>query len=362
MKRPSESSSRLLELDALRGIAAFSVMIFHYAMESGPAAMKAGFRLGVTGVDLFFIISGFVILMTLEKTRHWKDFVVSRLSRLYPAYWAALSVTALFTLLWLLLEGGVVIESPLYNDNLLIQYLVNLSMLQRFVRVMDLDDVYWTLAVELVFYGFMLLVFLLGRLRQIEWIGLGMLLAGALHGTLMEGISPLVYKLVNYFLPLANHFPMFFAGILFFRMRKEKISPLRYALVGLCFLVQPLLFDDGGKSRDFVSLLDYCIMLGVYLLIFLLYTRNLLGWVVNRVTLFFGHISYVLYMLHQVVGVIVIPRLLAKYAGMSYWAVALLISMPFIIGMSWLIHRYVEKPALRSIRNWYQQREALPVA
>ena len=58
---------RLLELDALRGIAAMMVVLFHLTMNT--AIEKFGFRYGVTGVDLFFIISGFVIFLTLNKSR-----------------------------------------------------------------------------------------------------------------------------------------------------------------------------------------------------------------------------------------------------------------------------------------------------
>jgi peptidoglycan/LPS O-acetylase OafA/YrhL len=84
---------RLLELDALRGIAAIAVVCFHLGLSYQEESHKI-FNLGVTGVDLFFIISGFVILMTLEKTKNWQDFIISRASRLYPVYWVCVSLTA----------------------------------------------------------------------------------------------------------------------------------------------------------------------------------------------------------------------------------------------------------------------------
>lgn len=55
-------SNRYTELDALRGIAALMVVFFHFTMDRPQGQM--GFKLGVTGVDLFFIISGFVIFMS----------------------------------------------------------------------------------------------------------------------------------------------------------------------------------------------------------------------------------------------------------------------------------------------------------
>ncbi|MEO6102106.1 MAG: acyltransferase family protein [Pseudoxanthomonas sp.] len=54
-----------------------------------------GFPAGNYGVNLFFHISGFVIFMTLERSRNAMDFMVSRCSRLYPAYWTGLAVAAI---------------------------------------------------------------------------------------------------------------------------------------------------------------------------------------------------------------------------------------------------------------------------
>ena len=67
-------SNRLQELDALRGIAALMVVLFHFTM--GRQEANLGFKLGTTGVDLFFIISGFVIFMSLSKVKNSKDFIM----------------------------------------------------------------------------------------------------------------------------------------------------------------------------------------------------------------------------------------------------------------------------------------------
>src|SRR5689334_5092656 len=91
-------SKRLLELDALRGIAVLGVMFFHYTTlymsAYDPTPTLFDFCFGQHGIHLFFIISGFVIYMTLEKSSPM-DFIVSRFSRLYPAYWAGILLTSL---------------------------------------------------------------------------------------------------------------------------------------------------------------------------------------------------------------------------------------------------------------------------
>ena len=101
MHKEASPSSRVVELDALRGIAALAVVAFHYTTQYGQqyghtTPLGFGFPPGNYGVNLFFLISGFVIFMTLERARSAMDFVVSRFSRLYPAYWAAMALTCIF--------------------------------------------------------------------------------------------------------------------------------------------------------------------------------------------------------------------------------------------------------------------------
>ncbi len=80
--------------------------------------------------------------MSLERTKRSLDFVVGRFSRLYPAYWAAVILT--FTILSITSSPG---KGPSWS-----KALINLTMLQVFFNVGDLDGVYWTLGVELSFY------------------------------------------------------------------------------------------------------------------------------------------------------------------------------------------------------------------
>jgi peptidoglycan/LPS O-acetylase OafA/YrhL len=157
---------------------------------------------GARGVQLFFIISGFVIFMTLERTRSAMDFVVSRFARLYPAYWAAMYFTI-----------AVVLISPVanYEPESLTQVLANITMWHSLFRIPHVDGAYWTLYVELWFYVSMLVLFVTGRLRQIE-LWLLVALAGAWMwwlGILLHGdygwsfrLSTAIHKFGNvYFTP-----------------------------------------------------------------------------------------------------------------------------------------------------------------
>src|SRR4051794_13926088 len=169
-----DSRNRLAELDVLRGVAVLMVLAFHYTTRFGQlfphAASGASFALGAYGVQLFFIISGFVIVMTLDRSERAADFVVARFSRLYPAYWAAILATT--TVLWCL-------AGPLKPANAH-ELAANITMVHGFFKVPSVDGVYWTLQVELLFYAAALAVFAAGLLRRVHLLALAWLALSAL--------------------------------------------------------------------------------------------------------------------------------------------------------------------------------------
>jgi peptidoglycan/LPS O-acetylase OafA/YrhL len=154
---------RYHEIDLLRFLAALSVVLYHYTFRGFTAdnmsplefsELAAVFRYGYLGVNLFFIISGFVILLT-AMNRSATGFVESRVIRLFPAYWFCASFTFLVTL---------TLGAPRFSVTVP-QYLVNLTMIHEVFGVTSLDGVYWTLLIELKFY---FLVWILVLLRQIR--------------------------------------------------------------------------------------------------------------------------------------------------------------------------------------------------
>ena len=97
----SMKNTRVNEIDLLRFFAALAVVFFHYsfrgyaadAMSIMPYPLLASLsKYGYLGVELFFMISGFVILMTAANGS-LRSFAISRIVRLYPAFWACCTVT-----------------------------------------------------------------------------------------------------------------------------------------------------------------------------------------------------------------------------------------------------------------------------
>lgn len=145
--------NRLEYLDALRGIAAFSVCIHHTLgrlYETLPPAHpfhalieENAFNqidLGRFGVVLFFLISGFIIPKSLKPGVPIQKFVVGRLFRLYPAYWVA-CLLILVTLPYIGIE-------PISVG----QFFANLTMVPAFFRKSYISGIFWTLFIEILFY------------------------------------------------------------------------------------------------------------------------------------------------------------------------------------------------------------------
>ena len=153
----SRDKSRIPELDLLRFLAALAVVIYHYGLPADvgqPIARVTEF--GFLGVQLFFMISGFVILWTATNKTP-AEFVISRLSRLYPTFWVAVLLTA----------ASLYVLRGTFNPGVV---LANLTMVPGPLRQPMLDKVYWTLVIEIKFYGLILCLLLARQLAQFQQI------------------------------------------------------------------------------------------------------------------------------------------------------------------------------------------------
>lgn len=340
MSKPTESALRIAEIDALRGIAAIAVMLFHYTTriaELYPMGEDAvfDFRHGHFGVNLFFIISGYVIFMTLHRTRQPMDFVVSRFSRLFPAYWFAVGLTFLVTY-WLGLPG---------KEVTIAEAVANLIMIHGFFRIPHVDGVYWTLEVELLFYAGMFALYRLGWLKHIH-LALWSLLAVRLayHFAAILGGVELSWT-VSRFLILAQ-IPWFAIG------------------VGIYLLLHPRESADSNRSILLVagSLLTLAttasiaiaLLTGLMAIVVYAAAAQKLPWLGNSVMVWLGAISYTLYLLHENIGWSVLLRL-------RDWGVprdlGIVLAIVLSLTLATLATKWVERPSMAWIRQQYKKRK-----
>lgn len=336
MVRENSPSVRVVELDALRGIAAVAVMAYHYTTRYTEQIGHAGgmpldLLAGKYGVQLFFLISGFVIFMTLERTRNAMDFVVSRFSRLFPGYWSALAITSL-----VVYSIGLPLQQLPLRD-----WALNLTMVQEFLGGEHLDGSYWTLQIELFFYAQMLLWYMLGLLKRIHWIIAGWLVLAAIEGVCEKHGWHFSYVLRE--LLILRFIPFFAMGILFYRIRQHPGEwPLNAAMIALC------LFAIGiGERPVFLLVGTICCA------IFIAFTLGWLRFLNVRFFAWLGTLSYSLYLIHQAIGFAVIYRL-EQLGVQSLAACGAAVAVAF--GLAMLLSYGVERPAMRWIRSEWKRR------
>ena len=306
------TAHRYPELDALRGFAAVGVVIFHLSMPHiNPGTFSRYF---LTGVDLFFIISGFVIPFSINHVRSGQEFVRNRFVRLYPVYWVCLSLSVLLRLV-----SGQLLQPNDTISHFLGQYAVNLTMLQYYFKVPDMEDPYWSLSIELMFYVVIFQIFKWKKLAKAEPILLSLVLLKAVLLALMQyvrsDIAITCILKVEYYFPLINFLPLFLMGLVFYKMRSEGATLFRYLTLLCCFAVQNATYSQQTILSIFaVSRVEYAIIIAVYMLTFQLFVLGKLSFIVNGFTLFLGRISYTLYLFHQFISLnILLPFFMDRW-------------------------------------------------
>ncbi|MEO8152856.1 MAG: acyltransferase [Rhizobacter sp.] len=336
----ASASHRLHGVDALRGLAAVMVVLFHfttrYSQKFGHLSEPAfSVPWGNLGVNLFFMVSGFVIFMTLDRVSRPMDFVVSRFSRLYPAYWVAAALT--FLVLTVFPELGRTLS--------LRQALSNGLMFEGLFGVPPIDGAYWTLEVELLFYwGMFILANSIGLERPWRWLGvwLGVSLAYGVAGRV--GVN-FPYVVTNFL--ILPYLPYFALGMLLYL--RFKGAPFRWQVEG---------------ALGALALLDIALIDPLFRLVFAIgFVASFYAFVfVPRVASSrtvalmarLGAISYPLYLLHENIGWTVIHRLEAQGFGTN---AAIALACIMALAGATALHFAVELPAMNAIRRWYKARQ-----
>lgn len=335
----SQPVDRLLEFDVFRGLAALSILIYHYTARFDELYGHApGVLLTSSGpyggIDMFFVMSGFLMLGILQRTRHGLDFVVSRASRLYPGYWVGVLVT--FTALSLFPLPG--------REVTLSEAVANLTMLSVFLGVPYVDGVYWTLSLNICFYAIMLVLYQARQLERVELIS-AIWMCGTVGAHLLKVELPLVVQVAT----LSQYAHLFIAGMIIYRTTQRGFTFGRGVLLTSC--VAAAWYIHGARF----GLLD-----GAIVLIVLATVRGWFRWIVFKPLVFLGTISYSLFLIHQNVGYILMREAYAH--GLNPY-VGLALATGLMIGVATVVTFYVELPAMQLARQWYKRfRDRLIVA
>ncbi len=327
-----KAKERIFELDALRGIASLLVVIFHLLMNSNGLT----FNIGSTGVDLFFMISGFVIYNSIDNESKPIAFIKSRFIRLFPIYW----VVVIFT--FILIRIAFYLDFPNIELTSIKDFFINLTMIQYYFKVKDIDGPFWTLILELNFYVLVLFLF---RFRVKIPILFFIFTVIVFVCELFISPDNKYYQSILFNFPLFKWIPLFSAGILFYKIYKKEIQlAIGLTMLLICYGIQIFIFYQFHSLSDetFISFNQHLLSTSIYFLLFSLLVTNKLKFISNKATLFLGRISYPLYLIHQFISISIIIPFCNQYLGINYYISSFLICLPLILILSFLFHKYIE--------------------
>ena len=309
-------------IDILRGLASISVAFYHVSCGNinfmSDNLFKSIVSWGWLGVEVFFVISGFIIPYSLWKSNfilseHWYKFISKRVIRIDPPYFISIILTIG---LWYLssLSPGFKGISPDINFG---QIAAHIGYVVDFIGSSWIQPVYWTLAIEFQYY--LLIMLVVGFLISNNWTRRFVLLLLIFSPFLVSG------KYIVF-----HWFALFSLGISAFLFSAQKINFPEFLLFTLLGLI--ICAFEMGIPETIAGLIS---------VIFILKIKKKFIEPFH----FLGKISYSLYLIHIPIGGRII-NICVRFADDFYLqllGIFCALSCSLIFG--WLFYEYVEKPS-----------------
>lgn len=307
---------RITNIDILRGIAALSITFFHLTGNSNLSeTLKESGKYGYLGVEIFFVISGYIIPFSMQKMNYKRKYffklLLKRVVRIHPPYLVMLIMT-------LLLIYVTNIPLPTYPS-----LLAHVFYLNDILSLEWISPIFWTLALEFQFY---ILIGLFYSLLIDK-------------STFFSSLFIVFILLSSFILPssfLPHYFGFFALGIVLFRFQLGKTSILHFWMLNLTITLF-ILYNNGGLEG----------LIAILTVIFICYFPALKHSIVKSCLVWLGTISYSLYLIHWEVGrgFIAISRhipIIAQQEGMR-----VLIGIIASLFFAWLFYMLIEFPSVK---------------
>lgn len=342
-KEKHDPNKRLVFLDSIRGIAALAVFFQHsgeHLWSDFETFTHNSFNFGKFGVVIFFLTSGFIIPLSLEKGKSVIRFWLGRFFRLYPLYW-----TSLFIFLLLYLIGFNSALSKNFQTALVRNFLISISMLQDFVRFPQAQGHYYTLSLELAFYVACTVLFLL-KLHKKSYLSAWVVLGVMLFSNVLVPVK------IERRLPMAGMFDILsmFVGTVFYRyysslISKSQLVRLLVVVAGVTIVgvyINYVLY----KKQDYTDQFTFSAVMLPWVLGYIFFIGAFTFRNINFPSLFswLGKISYSVYLLHPVF-LIITPPVNYKFISLSI----MLAGTPILSTFTYYL---IEKPMISRGRSF----------
>ncbi len=312
-------------LDLLRGLAALGVVLFHFSNSTLPTIkpnyLTNLFFYGQYGVQVFFVISGFVIPYSMYRANYhptnYFKYLLKRFVRICPPSYVAILLTFILYFSAIIIVNRPIdgMQWPGVNFN---SILGNLTYTVPYLNTDWFNPVFWTLAIEFQFY------ILIGLLLPIITARKDYLIA-------LSFIAILLLGYINYF-SFFKYGSFFVLGMILF-LRKEALSSNSLLLV-LTFLSFVFCFHQNNLAEFLFGLLSFVV-------IFLEFNPD------YRITNHLGKISYSLYITHSAIGLmaeIVLKRIIPIHGSDIGKIIMLGIYTIIVIIFATIFYKLIEKP------------------
>jgi peptidoglycan/LPS O-acetylase OafA/YrhL len=353
-------ANRLAFADLLRGLAAFVVVIGHFTIVYGGrpdlvaqftmaepipvipmhplyAAVYSKFNAALVGLAAFFLISGFVIPMSLDRET-LPTFFIRRFFRIFPTYWVALGLGL----------AAIFISAAFWNKPVThsgFDYFANALLIADFFGKFDILSVIWTLEIEIKFY--LLAPLFHATLRRGSLAGLFAWGVGLnlVYGALIWNCSTDLMTcwgtkgFVTRFIWEFMFITFMLIGTVIYAHYRGLIGNMQ-ALAGVAVMLGCFVISGNISSfQAFFEFGGFAWALGVFGALYVLRDHIRL----SRPFRFLADVSYPLYVVHPLVGYVVMR--LSMQGGAPYW-LALPFALAAVLALAWVIHFYVEAPSM----------------
>jgi len=346
------SAQKINSIQALRAFAVVSVVFVH-SFSSHTGILSTFYQLshwGAIGVDLFFVISGFIMTMILPaytRNNNSKTFILKRLIRVLPMYWLVSFFIGLVNF-----KNGTLTFPTFFKSVLLF------PVFDKKEIIFAVIPQGWTLSYELYFYLVIYLILLSTVGQKLKVIFITLLISASVGYFNHADLSILRF----FTSPLLYEFALgITVGIIYFYVRDfpHNIASLKkysvaLVIIGTCCMLATIVTGFGNiylaeyVTSENATALQRIVLWGIPSAIFVLgIVLSELAYQYNIPKIFIkiGDASYSCYLIHFFIAQKINAHFnatIAKHPDMSVFAIVLI-----IVALSLLVYKYIEKPLIK---------------